>query len=76
MVTPLLSGAMAACKRNIYTFFFVASKNKMSQGMTKPTIRHVTSKDSVQPPSMERVLIYPSLDNPEIVEGTCNQQRL
>ena len=36
----------------------------------------VTSKDSAQPvhPSnMPRFLVQPSLDNPEAVEGTCNQ---
>ena len=39
----------------------------------------VTSKDPdqpVHPPSMARVLVYPSLDSPEAVEGPCNQQRL
>ena len=39
----------------------------------------VTSKDSdqpVHPPSMARVLIYPSLDSPKAVEGTCDQRRL
>ena len=39
----------------------------------------VTSKDSdqhVHPPSIARVLVHPSLDSPEVVEGTCNQQRL
>ena len=37
------------------------------------------SKDSdqpVHPPSMTRVVVYPSLDSPEAVEGMCNQQRL
>ena len=41
--------------------------------MTKPTIDlHVTSKDSdqpVHPPSMARVLVHPSLDSLEAVEG-------
>ena len=39
----------------------------------------VTSKgsdQSVQPPSMKRVLFYPSLASLEAVEDTCNQQRL
>ena len=39
----------------------------------------VTSKDSdelVHPHSMTRVLVHPTLDSPEAVEGTCNQQRL
>ena len=39
----------------------------------------VTSKDSDQPvfpPSMARVLVYPSLDSPEAVEATRDQQRL
>ena len=39
----------------------------------------VTSKDSdqpIHPPSMARILIYPSLDNPEVAEGSCNQRRL
>ena len=39
----------------------------------------VTSKDSdqpVHPPSMARVLVYPSLDSLEAVESTCNQGRL
>ena len=34
----------------------------------------VTSKDSdrpVHPPIMARVLVYPSLDSPETVEGAC-----
>ena len=38
----------------------------------------VNSKDSAQPlhsPSMARDPIYPSLDSPEMVEGTGNQQR-
>ena len=56
----------------------------MSQRTTKPTIRpmqpvNVTSKDSDQPvhqPSMARVLVYPSFDSPEAVEGTYNQRRL
>ena len=39
----------------------------------------VTGKDSdqpVHPPSMARVLVYPSLDSPGAVEGTCDQRRL
>ena len=39
----------------------------------------VTSKDSdqpVHPPSMARILISPSLDSMEAVEGTCYQRRL
>ena len=39
----------------------------------------VTSKDSdqpVDPPSMARVLLYPSLDSPQAVEGICDQRRL
>ena len=39
----------------------------------------VTSKASdqpVNPSSMARVLIYPSLGSPEAVEGTCYQRRL
>ena len=39
----------------------------------------VTSKDShqpVHPPSITRVLIYPSLDSLEAVKGTCDQRRL
>ena len=39
----------------------------------------VTSKDSdqpVHPPSMARVLVHPSMDSPEAVEGTCDQWRL
>ena len=38
-----------------------------------------TSKDLDQPvhqPSMSRVLVYPSLDSLEAVEGACDQQRL
>ena len=38
----------------------------------------VTIKDSEQtahPFSMARVLVYPSLDSPEAVEGTCEQWR-
>ena len=45
--------------------------------MTKPTIDlHVTSKDSdqpVHPPSMARVLVHPSLDSLEAVEGPWDQ---
>ena len=51
----------------------------MSQRMTKPIIRCVTSKDSDQPlhpSSMARVLVYLSLDSPEAVEGISGQQRL
>ena len=39
----------------------------------------VTSKDldqPVHPPSMARILVYPSLDSLESVDGTCDQQRL
>ena len=39
----------------------------------------VTSKDSdptVQPPSMARVLIYPSLDSLEAADCTCHQWTL
>ena len=39
----------------------------------------VTTKDSNQPfhpPSMARVLVYPSLDSLEAVEDTCNQRKL
>ena len=34
------------------------------------------SNKPLHPPSMARVLVYPSLDSPESVEGTCNQRRL
>ena len=40
---------------------------------------NMTSKDSYQPvypPSMARVLIYPSLSSPEAVKGACDQWRL
>ena len=30
----------------------------------------------VQPPSMTRVLTYPSLDSLDAVKGTCSQRRL
>ena len=46
--------------------------------MTKPTIRSVLpakTDQSVQPPCMATVLIYPSLDKLEAVEGTCDQRR-
>ena len=39
----------------------------------------VTNKDADQPvrlPSMARVLVYPSLDSLEAVEGTCDQRTL
>ena len=39
----------------------------------------VTSKDSdqpVHPPSMARVLVYPSFNSPDAVKGTCDQRRL
>ena len=39
----------------------------------------VTSKDSdqpVHPPSVTRVIVYQSLDSPEAVKDTCDQQRL
>ena len=39
----------------------------------------LTSKDSdqlVHPPSMARVIVYPSLNKPEAVEVICDQQRL
>ena len=45
----------------------------------KPTIRCETTKDSDQPvcpSSMAKVLVYPSLDSVEAVEGTYNQRRL
>ena len=41
----------------------------LSQRTTKPTIRHVTSKDSdqpVYPPTIARVLVHPSLDSLEL----------
>ena len=34
------------------------------------------SDKPVRPPSMARVLGYPSLGSPDAVEGTCSQQRL
>ena len=51
------------------------------QTMTNKTYNKtcVTSKDSnqpVHPSSMARVLVHPSLDSPEAVEGTCVQRRL
>ena len=39
----------------------------------------VTSKDSdqlVHPTSMTRILVHPSLDSPEVVEGTCVEYSL
>ena len=39
----------------------------------------VTSKGSdqpVHPPRMARVLVHPSLNSPEAVEGACDQRRL
>ena len=34
-----------------------------------------TSDQPVHPPSMARILVYPSLDSPKAVEGTCDQRR-
>ena len=51
----------------------------ISQGMTKPTIRPVwpaKTHQPIHPPSMTRVLVYPSLYSPKAVEGTCNQWSL
>ena len=52
----------------------------MSQRTTKAYSKTcVTSKDSCQPVHplcMAKVLVYPSLDSFEAVEGTRNQQRL
>ena len=51
-------------------------KNEPAHSKTYNKI-YVTSKDSehpVHPPSMARVLVYPSLDSPEAVEIMCNQQ--
>ena len=42
----------------------------LSQSRTKPTVR------PVHPPSKSRVLVHPSLDSLEAVEGTCNHQSL
>ena len=50
----------------------------LSQRMTKPTIRRVTSKDSdqpIHPPNMVSFL-FSSLYSLEAVEGTCEQRRL
>ena len=54
-------------------------KYHLSQCITKPTVRRVTSKDTDQPvhsPSKTRFLLYPSLDSPDAVECTCDQRRL
>ena len=59
----------------LYMFAYRNQKN-ISQRTTNNTC--VTSKDSdqpVHPPSMTRVLVYPTLNSQE-VEGTYNQQRL
>ena len=34
------------------------------------------SDQSVHPPSIARVLVLPALDSPEVIKGTCDQQRL
>ena len=48
----------------------------MSQRTIKPTISCKKNSDQpVHPPSMAVVLLYPSLDSLETVEGTCDQQR-
>ena len=42
-------------------------------------VTYVTSKDfdpSILPLSMVKVLLYPSSDSTEAVEGTCNQRRV
>ena len=39
----------------------------------KTCVPRIDSDQSVYPPSMARVLIYPSLDSLEAAEGTCNQ---
>ena len=71
------------------TYIFIQKYEKYSKLIPKLSIEPVhnktynktcvTSKDSDQPvhlPSIAVVLVYPSLDSREAVEGTCDQQRL
>ena len=58
-------------------WFILSYVTYLNQCMTKPTIRHVMNIDSdqpVQPTSKARVLVHPSLDSLEAVEGTWHQQ--
>ena len=63
------------------TYVLVEWRSKINEPAHDNTYNktYVTSKDSdqpVHPPSMSRLLIYPSLDSLKPVEGTCDQQRL
>ena len=42
----------------------------------KTCVNSEYSDQPVHPPSMARVLVHPSLDSPETVEGTCDQRKL
>ena len=62
-------------------FLYLLKEKKINQPAYNKTYNKtcVTSKDSeqpVHPPSMARVLVYPSLDSPKSLEDTRNQRRL
>ena len=71
-------------KKKLYSIYVCCYSVQISEQANKNEPAHdktynktcVISKDSdlpVHPPSMARSLVYPSLDNLEAVEGTCNQ---
>ena len=51
-----------------------ADNNELTQEKTynKTCVNKKDLDQPVHPPSMSRILVHPSLDRPEAVEGTCD----
>ena len=57
----------------VSTFTIEAAHDKT---YSKTCVTSKVSHQTVHPSSMARILVYPSSDSPEAVEGTCDQRRL
>ena len=80
-ITVHLQGKEKKIVSTIYTseknqYYKVIQTKYLSQFMTKPTIINKRLISACTSTQYCKVLIYPSLDSLEAVEGTCDQQRL
>ena len=55
---------------------YIVKDPAQDQTYNKTCVTSIDSDQPVHPPCIARVLVYPSLDSPEAVDGTCDQRRL
>ena len=73
----MVANVIYLCFKSIVNFFFnEIIEPAYDKTHNETCVTSIDSDQTVYLPSKARVLVYPSLDSLEAVEGTCDQRRL